>query len=56
MKLIQLLVKSLGGWPVDKKFHAFIAQDDDGDLWAFPSKPKLDWKRGDWGVHSGGGR
>lgn len=55
MNLIQLLVKSLGGWPVDKKFHAFIAQDDDGDLWAFPSKPQLNGKRGDWEIHSGDG-
>lgn len=55
MKLIELLVQKLGGWPIDKKHHAFIAQDDDGDLWAYPSIPHLDEKRGDWTISSGDG-
>lgn len=55
MKLIELLVKKLGGWPIDKKHHAFIAQDNDGDLWAFPSAPSMNSGRGDWEVNSGDG-
>lgn len=58
MKLLEILVQELpkrGGWPVDKKFHSFIAQDNDGDLWAFPSTPAMNGKRGDWEIHSGDG-
>lgn len=55
MKLIELLVKKLGGWPIDKKHHAFIAQDNDGDLWAFPSAPSMNSGWGDWEVNSGDG-
>lgn len=55
MKLIELLVQKLGGWPIDKKHHAFIAQDNDGDLWAFPSAPSMNSGRGDWEVNSGDG-
>lgn len=54
MKLIELLVKKLGGWPIDKKYHTFISQDDDGELWGFPSAPTMNG-RGDWGINSGDG-
>lgn len=55
IKLIDFLVDVLGGWPVDKKHHAFIAQDDDGELWAFSVKPNKNITRGVWEVPSGNG-
>ncbi|EPM3638970.1 hypothetical protein ACTLMW_002805 [Enterobacter roggenkampii] len=55
MKLIELLVQKLGGWPTYKKHHTFIAQDNDGELWAFPSAPTMNKKRGDWEIDSGDG-
>lgn len=58
MKLIDLLVQELpkcGGWPLDKKHHAFISQDSDGEVWAFPSKPNLNIMKGEWNISHGDG-
>ncbi|EOI3540586.1 hypothetical protein ACMSY0_003942 [Cronobacter sakazakii] len=58
MKLIDLLVQELpkhGGWPLDKKHHAFISQDSDGEVWAFPSKPNLNIMKEEWNISHGDG-
>ncbi|WP_076734918.1 hypothetical protein [Cronobacter sakazakii] len=58
MKLIDLLVQELpkrGGWPLDKKHHAFISQDSNGEVWAFPSKPNLNIIKGKWNISNGDG-